>query len=67
MLRLGIVQEGYIDPKAERAVRDLLRKRAQLVRLQTSQILSIENLLSRNTGKAAEYLSNQPAQHRGTR
>jgi transposase len=67
LLRLGIVQEGYIDPKAERAVRDLLRKRAQLVRLQTSQILSIENLLSRNTGKAAEYLSNQPAQHRGTR
>ena len=50
MLRLGILPKGYIYPKAERAVRDLLRKRAQLVRLQTSQILSIENLLSRNTG-----------------
>ncbi len=51
MLRLGILKQGYIYPKAERAVRDLLRKRAQLVRIQTSQILSIENLLSRNTGK----------------
>jgi transposase len=51
MLRLGILEQGYIYPKAERAVRDLLRKRAQLVRLQTSQILSIENLLSRNTGR----------------
>jgi transposase len=50
MLRLGILEQGYIYPKAERAVRDLLRKRAQLVRIQTSQILSIENLLSRNTG-----------------
>jgi transposase len=48
---LGDIPQGYIYPKAERAVRDLLRKRGQLVRLQPSQILSLENLMSRNTGK----------------
>jgi transposase len=31
LLRLGVLPEGYIYPKAERAVRDLLRKRAHLV------------------------------------
>src|SRR2546428_40531 len=29
LLRLGVLPEGYIYPKAERAVRDLLRKRAR--------------------------------------
>ncbi len=28
LLRLGLLPEGYIYPKAERAVRDLLRKRS---------------------------------------
>ena len=28
LLRLGVLPEGYIYPKADRAVRDLLRKRA---------------------------------------
>jgi len=51
LLRLGILPTGYIYPKRERAVRDLLRKRAQLVRCRTVQILSIQNLVSRNTGK----------------
>lgn len=51
MLRLGILPEGYIYPKEGRAVRDLLRKRAQLVRLKTSQVLSIQNLYTRNTGR----------------
>ncbi len=50
MLRLGILPQGYIYPKAQRAVRDLLRKRAQLVRQRTAQILSIQNLITRNTG-----------------
>ncbi len=31
LLRLGILPQGYIYPKEERAVRDLLRKRAQMV------------------------------------
>jgi len=51
LLRLGILPTGYICPKEERAVRDLLRKRAQLVRCRTAQILSIQNLVSRNSGK----------------
>jgi transposase len=34
--RLGILPEGYIYPKEERAVRDLLRKRSQLVRQRTT-------------------------------
>jgi transposase len=50
LLRLGVLPTGYIYPKAERAVRDLLRKRAQLVRCRTAQILSIQNLVSRNAG-----------------
>lgn len=51
LLRLGILPTGYIYPKAERSVRDLLRKRGQLVRCRTAQILSIENLVTRNCGK----------------
>jgi len=51
LLRLGILPTGYIYPKDERAVRDLLRKRAQLVHCRTAQVLSIQNLISRNTGK----------------
>lgn len=51
LLRLGILPTGYIYPKAERSIRDLLRKRAQLVRCRTAQILSIQNLASRNTGR----------------
>lgn len=50
MLRLGILPTGHIYPKEERGVRDLLRKRAQLVRCRTMQILSIQNLVSRNSG-----------------
>src|SRR5499427_86235 len=36
LLRLGILPEGYIYLKAERAVRDVLRKRAHLVRQHTA-------------------------------
>jgi transposase len=50
LLRLGILPEGYIYLKAERAVRDVLRKRAHLVRQHTAQVLSVQNLMVRNTG-----------------
>jgi transposase len=50
MLRLGILPEGYIYPKEDRPIRDLLRKRSHLVRLRTSLILSLQNILSRNNG-----------------
>lgn len=52
ILRLGILPEGYIYPKEERAIRDLLRKRSQLVRQRTTHILSIQNLMSRNSGRS---------------
>jgi transposase len=50
MLRLGILPEGYIYPKADRPVRDLLRKRGQLVRYRVSNLLSINNIITRNHG-----------------
>jgi len=50
MQRLGILPTGYIYPPAERGVRDLLRKRTQLVRQRTANVLSIQNLVQRNTG-----------------
>jgi len=50
LLRLGILPEGYIYPKNERPIRDLLRKRGQLVKLRTSLILSLQGIISRNCG-----------------
>ena len=50
MLRLGILPEGYIYPKEERPVRDLLRKRSHLMRLRTSLVISLENMVIRNRG-----------------
>ncbi len=50
LLRLGILPEGYIYPKEGRAVRDLLRKRGQLVQQRTSNLHSVQNLFARNLG-----------------
>ena len=50
MLRLGVLPQGYIYPKAERAVRDVLRKRSHLVHQHTANVLSVQNILVRNTG-----------------
>jgi transposase len=50
LLRLKILPEGYIYPKEERPVRDLLRKRLHLLRHRTSHILSIKNIMSRSLG-----------------
>jgi transposase len=50
LLRLGILPTGYIYPKAERGVRDLLRKRAHLVRQRTANVLSVQNLMRRSLG-----------------
>ncbi|MDF0676373.1 MAG: transposase [Nitrospira sp.] len=47
LLRLGLLPTGDIYPKAERAVRDLLRKRSQLVRHKTMVVLSLQSLLTR--------------------
>lgn len=50
MMRLGILPKGYIYPREDRPLRDLLRKRATLVRQKTANILSIQNLEARNRG-----------------
>jgi transposase len=50
LLRLAVLPEGYIYPKAARAVRDLLRKRVHLVRQHTANVLSVQNIMARNTG-----------------
>jgi transposase len=50
MLRLGILPEGYIYPKEDRSIRDLLRKRSHLVKLRSSLIISLQNIISRSNG-----------------
>jgi transposase len=49
--RLSILPEGYIYPKEERPVRDLLRRRLFLVRQRTAHILSFQSLVSRERGE----------------
>jgi transposase len=46
MLRLNILPTGYIYPKEERPIRDLLRKRSHLMRLRTSLLISLQNILA---------------------
>ena len=57
LLRLGILPTGTILPPEQRAVRDLARKRMQLVRSRTTQILAVENITARQRG--ARISSNQ--------
>lgn len=52
LLRLGILPEGSIYPKEERGVRDLLRKRMQLVQQRTRNLLSIQTQAARHPGYA---------------
>src|SRR5258708_34151924 len=51
LLRLGLLAEGYVYPRDERGARDRARKRMQLVRCRTAQILSIEGIVVRHTGR----------------
>ncbi len=48
--RLDILPEGYIYPKKDRPVRDILRRRSLFVRHRTSQILSLQSTIIRNRG-----------------
>jgi transposase len=50
LLRLGILPTGYIYPKAERALRDLLRRRLLLVRQKTLHHMSLQSLIARHSG-----------------
>jgi transposase len=51
LLKLGILPEGYIYPKEERPVRDLLRRRLLVLKHRTAHILSCQSLLIRHTGQ----------------
>ncbi len=51
LLRLNILPTGYIYPKALRHVRDLLRRRLLLVKQRTAQLLSLQSLIGRHTGR----------------
>lgn len=51
LLSLGILPEGYIYPKEDRPVRDLLRKRSFLVKHRTAHILSLQSMIERQTSK----------------
>lgn len=56
LLRLDILPTGTILPPEHRAIRDLARKRMQLVRSRTSHILAIENIMARQ--QAVKITSN---------
>jgi transposase len=50
LLALGILPQGYIYPKQERSVRDLLRRRTFLVRKRTSFLLAMRGAFECRTG-----------------
>ncbi|MCR4305426.1 MAG: hypothetical protein NUV63_14590 [Gallionella sp.] len=50
LLRLGNLPTGAILPPEQRTVRDLARKRMQLVRSRTAHILAVENITARQLG-----------------
>ena len=60
LLRLSILPTGTILAKEARAIRDLGRKRIQLVRNRTMHILSVENITARQFGR--RLTSNQVKQ-----
>jgi transposase len=50
MKHLNILPEGYIYPKKQRSVRDLLRRKLFFVRHRTANILSLQSTITRNLG-----------------
>jgi len=67
MKHLNILPEGYIYPKEERPVRDLLRRRLLFVRQRTAQILSLQSAIARNlslkmSGRAIKKLTEEDAE-----
>ena len=49
LMRLGILPAGYIYPKEQRAVRDLLRERRRLVQQRATHVLSTQSTVWRHT------------------
>lgn len=52
LMRLGILPTGYIYPKEERGLRDLLRKRIQLVQDRSRHIIRFKAQLQLHTGQS---------------
>jgi transposase len=50
LMRLGILPTGYIYPREQRRVRDLMRRRAGLVRMAARQLISVQSQIWRDTG-----------------
>lgn len=50
LLRLKILPTGYIYPKEQRRVRDLMRRRQSLVRAAARQLISVQSQIWRDTG-----------------
>ena len=50
LMRLGILPTGYIYPKEQRAIRDLLRRRLSLVHAASKQLISVQSQIWRTTG-----------------
>lgn len=51
LLRLGILPEGFIYPRAERGLRDLLRRRMLLVQQSVRLMHSVQSLWARTSGQ----------------
>jgi transposase len=52
LLRLQILHEGYIYPCESRAVRDLMRRRMQLVQTRSAQIACMQTQFARSTASS---------------
>jgi transposase len=52
LMRLGILPTGYIYPKAERGLRDLLRKGMQLVQDRSSHLIRFKCQVQMHTGQS---------------
>jgi len=55
LARLNILPTGYIYPKQDRPVRDLLRRRTLVVQQRTGMILSLQNLAMRQSGRSVGW------------
>jgi len=51
-MRLGVLPTGYIYPEEERYIRDILRRRSLFVGQRTAQKLSLQNMISRQSGSS---------------
>lgn len=51
LMRHDILPTGYIYPEEERFVRDILRRRSLFVKQKTAQVLSLQNMINRQSGK----------------